>query len=443
MIVGGMSDLEYRISAAADWLEATIGEDGHGRAGWGWVPDIPPNPQNTAEVVCAFSEIGRAVPQLDKVRELVRSDAVEHESRGDWAFRALIDVAWRLRALRCVVADPEDPGIVACASALLDAQEPSTGGWRLAGVTGPVSVTATTAATLSLLNLATPSVDTVSAVRKGLAMLIASVLDGDERARCLYASAQIADLLGRREISGLGGSRTERARELALGRVMDALRSGELGIEEEVFVRETATDTWRHMTLPMSLMAVCRAAPERLFDPPFRGGLIELLDLQETAIENVNRGGFRTSREGFVTSYATTQALGVLAKIAPTISERINPARTFDLLCRVDGASHADPQDVVSIAGRPVIMNSWAGVVLMIIGALSGATTAVLAVILRKHLGNAGSRALVIWGAIFVAVGTYGFVAVRLPGTSNGKIAAVVFSLFTALVLPVLTYLVS
>lgn len=124
-----VSDLDLRISEAAQWLSSNIGEDGHGRAGWGWVPDVPPNPQNTAEVVCALTCIGEEVPRVDEVLALVRSDAVEHESRGDWAFQALIDVAWRLRGLRCLVEEPaDDVDVIACARALLDAQDPEAGG---------------------------------------------------------------------------------------------------------------------------------------------------------------------------------------------------------------------------------------------------------------------------------------------------------------------------
>jgi hypothetical protein len=47
-----VADLDRIVGEAARWLSSSIGQDGHGRAGWGWVPDVPPNPQNTAEVVC-------------------------------------------------------------------------------------------------------------------------------------------------------------------------------------------------------------------------------------------------------------------------------------------------------------------------------------------------------------------------------------------------------
>ena len=151
--------LERRIALAERWLHANIAEGGEGRYGWGWVPDVPPNPQNTAEVVCALIGLGRSVPQRQGVEQLVRSNAVLNSQRGDWAFDALIDVAWRLKALRCLGADEDDPDLRACVCALVEAQEPDTGGWRLAGRRGPISATATTAAAEALLDLKVSGVD--------------------------------------------------------------------------------------------------------------------------------------------------------------------------------------------------------------------------------------------------------------------------------------------
>jgi len=428
---------------AVDFLTREISTDGAGGAGWGWVPDVPPNPQNTAEVVCALRTLGREVPQVEEVFTLVCRDAVKHHSQGAWAFDALIDVAWRLRALRWLDISPDHPAVLACAASLVQAQDDG-GGWRLAGAAGEISITATAAAVRGLHGLAVPDSDVNTAVRDGVGCLIASVLTDDVRSRKLHAAAQIADLLARSEIAELGGPQTDRAREIALKTVMDHLDRDAVGIEEETFTRGAVTDRWRHMTLHLGLLAASRAAPDRVFDPSFRRGFANLLALQECAeADNVNLGGFRTSREGFVTSYATTQALEVLAEIDATVSKRVNAARTFDLVCRLDGAHHTDPQDVVTVGGRNVSMNSWAGLVLLVLGTLSGGTTAVLAVVLENSLGEAGSRGLVVWGAGLIAVGVFGYLVVRLPATSNGRIAAAVFTAFTALVIPVVTFLLS
>lgn len=438
-----MTDLERRIVLAERWLHANIADGGQGRYGWGWVPDVPPNPQNTAEVVCALIRLGRSIPQRAGVEELVRSNAVHNSQRGDWAFDALIDVAWRLKALRCLGAEPEDPDLHACVCALVEAQEPATGGWRLAGRRGPISVTATIAAVEALLDLELPGVDLVSVRRTAVATMIRSVLDGDEVTRPLHAAAQITHLLASESIVELGGNRIEKARDRALRRVLDCLERGSLTIEEEVFRRGHVTDTWRHTTLPMSLRAVAAAAPERIFEPSFRTGLVALIDLQETGTTNANRGGFRTSQEGFVTSYSTTQSLEVFKHVESALNERSNPALTFDFLCRAEGAHHSDPQDLITIRRRTVTMNSWAGVVLLCLGFLTGMTIIALAIGFQRQLGEVLSRALVVWGMTPPAISTFAFACVRLPAISNRKIAAAVFASFTALLLPIVTFLLA
>ena len=438
-----MPDLENRILLAERWLHANIADGGLGRCGWGWVPDVPPNPQNTAEVVCALAGLGRSIPQREAVEQLVRSNAVTNSQRGDWAFDALIDVAWRLRALRCLGAGPDDPDVLACVSALVEAQEPSSGGWRLAGRRGPISATATTAAVESLLGLDVPGIDLVTVRRTAVARLISAVLDNDELATSLHAAAQIAYLLASESIVELGGTRIEKARNRALRRVFDCLERGYFAIEEEVFRRGNVTDTWRHTTLPMSLRAIAAAAPDRIFEPSFRAGLVALLSLQESGSSNVNRGGFRTSQEGFVTSYATTQSLEVFRHVQGALGERVNPARTFDFLCRIEGVHHSDPQDLITIHRRTVTMNSWAGLVLLSVGLLTGATIISLAIGFKHQLGDVASRALVVWGMAPPALSAFVYACVRIPGASNRRIAAVVFAGCTALLLPIVTFLLA
>jgi hypothetical protein len=438
-----MPDLESRIVLAERWLHANIADGAEGRCGWGWVPDIPPNPQNTAEVVCALVGLGRPIPQRTGVEQLVRSNVVTNSQRGDWAFDALIDVAWRLRALRCLGVGPDDPDLRACVCALVEAQEPSSGGWRLTGQRGPISATATTAAVEALLDLEVPGIDLITVRRNAVAMLIRSVLEGDELVSSLHAAAQIAHLLAADSIVELGGIRIQKARNRLLRQVLDCIDRRYFTIEEEVFHRGNVTDTWRHTTLPLSLRAVAAAAPDRIFEPSFRVGLVALLNLQETAKANVNLGGFRTSQEGFVTSYATTQSLEVLKYVETTLEGRANPARTFDFLCRAEGAHHSDPQDLITIRRRTVTMNSWAGSFLLSVGLLTGATIIAMAIGFQHQLGQVGSRALVVWGMAPPAISTFAYACVRLPRTSNLRIAALVFSGFTALLLPIVTFLLA
>lgn len=113
------------------------------------------------------------------------------------------------------------------------------------------------------------------------------------------------------------------------------------------------------------------------------------------------------------------------------------------ILCRVEGTHHSDPQDLVTIRHRTVTMNSWAGLVLLSVGLLTGITIITLAIGLKQQLGNVASRALVVWGIAPPAFSVFLYTCVRLPGTSNRKIAALVFAGFTALLLPIITFLLA
>lgn len=435
-----MSEFEHRVDMGARWFERHVIEDPAGGAGWGWVPDVPPNPQNTAEVVCALTHVDRPIPRREEALELMRREIVAHSSRGDWAFRSLIDVAWRLRGLRCVVEDHGDADLIGCARAMLEAQDASSGGWRMAGGTGQVSITATSLA-LSGLSGFEGEIETEPAVERGLEMLTDAVLQDDPRAEPLYASAQIARVLARPAVQSFDGPRVERAREKALDRVAAGLLGDDRpGIQEEIFSRGAVIDIWRHTTLYLCLTAIAEAAPDRIFEPSFRRALIEMLDLQEEGIDNINFGGFRTSREGFVTSFATTHAMHALASTSAALNGQVNPGRAFDLLCRSTGNHHSDPQGVIRIGDRSVIMNSWGGAVVFSASLIAAVTIAVLTAVFQAELGNIASRLLLIWSTFFLAGGTVLFASVRLPEISNSRIALAVFTGFSAILLPIIFF---
>lgn len=272
-------------------------------------------------------------------------------------------------------------------------------------------------------------------------MLVDSILQDDPRAEPLYARAQIASVLSRSELQSFHGPQVERACEEALGSVIDCLESEDRQrIQEEIFSRGPVTDIWRHTTLYLSVKAVADAAPDCIFEPAFRNALIELLELQEEGIDNVNFGGFRTSLEGFVTSYATTQALQALVSTETALNSQANPGKAFDLLCSTTGIHHSDPQNVVTVAGRKVVMNSWAGAAAMTGGLLAFATISALTIAFQSNLGHVASRLLLTWSTIFLGVGTFLYASVRLPKISNRRIALAVFTAFTAIFLPIIFF---
>ncbi|MCP9620343.1 hypothetical protein FOH10_23715 [Nocardia otitidiscaviarum] len=438
-----MSSLDERIRAATEWLNNNQMPDGQGGAGWGWVPDVPPNPQNTAEVVCALTTACRRIPRVDEVSRLVRRAVVHRDEGGDWAFQAPIDLAWKIRGLRCLGVDAADIDITACRDALIAEQDTDSGGWRMSSRVGPISITATATAVRALTGIAQPDEVAMGSAERGIKFLVSATLARDPRVEPLYACAHIASTLARPEISALGGKRFERARDLSVERILAGLRRQETHIGEEAFQRDNQSETWRHLTLHLSVGAVVAADPRTIFDPAVRQALSELLDLQETTRQHAQHGGFRTSMSGFVTSYATTQAMEAMTNVRTSLNESVNPAKVFDLVCRADGVHHADAQRLISTRGRALVMNSHAGAALLAVGGASGLTIALLAVAFADDLGEAGSRALVVWGVLFVALGTLAGISTRLPSVPNGRIAAAVFAAYTAVVLPVVTFLLS
>lgn len=232
------------------------------------------------------------------------------------------------------------------------------------------------------------------------------------------------------------------ARERAIANVTRALSSSEVLIDEEIYERGQITDIWRHLSLHLAVTAL--ATEGKVLDPTFRTALVDLLELQDID-EKVNetQGGFRTSREGYVTTYATAQALEALIQLQRSIRDRVNPGKVYDYICSRDGMHHTDPQVIMSAGARPVLMNSRAGAWFLATSGTAGLTISTMSAALVGTLGKVASRSLVVWGTLFVAVGLFGFVATRMPATPNGRIAAAVFAVFTALVLPVVTFLIS
>lgn len=220
-----MSNIEQRIGWAVDWLHRSQLGDRHGGAGWGWVSDVPPNPQNTAEAVVALTAAAWPVPRADEVRALVRRDVVDTDS-GAWEFRSPIDLSWRLRALGCLGVAPTDPAVVGCLRELLSKRDPETRGWRLSGPVGPVSLTATTAALHALAGLAAADETAAAALLQGSSLVVSLLLDDDPRTQPMYACAHAALLLSRPEIALVGGKRVDRVRALTVERMLDGLRRG-------------------------------------------------------------------------------------------------------------------------------------------------------------------------------------------------------------------------
>ncbi|WP_216893093.1 hypothetical protein [Nocardia alni] len=435
-----MSSIDERIHMAVAWLLSSQLPHVGGGAGWGWIPDVPPNPQNTAEVVCALHRAGCEIPSAARVTTLVRAVMVERPSGDEWYFRTPIDVSWRVRALRCLGVAETDESLVAGVRSILDQQDSESGGWRMSGYLGPVSITATAGAVQALIGGDSSGAERDRAIARGIAYLVSAVYQ-EPRSLPMYAAAHVATVLSRPEIAAIGDKRAERACALAAERLLAGLRRDEHDIETELFRRDNFVDTWRHLTLHLAIGAVVAADSRSVFDPAVRAAMVELLDMQEVDALGIYRGGFRISAEGPVTSYATTQALEALLQVQPAINERVNPAKVYDEICRADGAHPTDAQVLVSVRGHRLVMNSTAAATLLPVSSAAGATIFALALLCTSQLGHIVSRGLVVWGTLLFALGVYGAIATRFPRLPKRRVAAAMFAALTAVVLPVIAFL--
>ncbi|MBF6175213.1 hypothetical protein [Nocardia blacklockiae] len=399
---------------------------------------MAPNPVSTAEVVCALATAGREIPCAREVALLVRRIGT---GTGD---PAPLEAAWRLRALQSLGVPADDPDAATFRSALLAAQDPDSGGWPMTDRAGPVSLTATALAIQALGVGAEPDAAVTEAVLWGAGRLVTTVLDRAPRRQRTFESACVVATLARPEVAAIGGDRFVHARELAMCRLLTSLRRGGVGIEEESFRRGGAADTWRHLTLHATLCAVTAADPQALRDPVIVQALTSLLALQEREPLHAQYGGFRTSAEGFVTASSTAQALEALVRARAQLADNDDVPMVFEpigrlLRARRGTASKAGPAWGAASTARTGRAASavWAS------NGAAGLTISLLAVLFADPLGRIGSRSLVAWGMVFVAVGTYEGIAVRLPRLSRRRIAAAVLGTYTAVVLPLMAFLLT
>ncbi len=433
-----MTNLRNREALAEAWFRAAQATtESPNRRGWGWLPELPPDPMHTAEVVCALAAAGLSCWRDDAVKALIRESVMRHPG-GDVAYETPIDVAWRLRALRLFGANAEsDADVRGCVDSLVEAQDAETGGWRLASDSGPVSVTATAVAVLALIDGGATLV-----VRRGLRFLADAILDDAEAAPPTFVAAYVTYVFAQPSVSVQLDRRGRRAARVALQMLLRKLPLARFGVEEESYQRGAVIAIWRHLSLHIALRAIATADPGSILNPAFRARFVELLEYQETRNGSVHLGGFRTSREGVVTSYATGQALEVMAVVRDQVATRVNPGTLFDLVCRAEGAHHTDPQLVLSVRNRNYYLNSTAALTVGLLLLLAGISISVTAVWAVQGMSKVASRILIVWGILLSETGGALYASARLTSIPRLRVLVLAGTIFTALLTGVPFFLV-
>jgi hypothetical protein len=418
---------EDRLALAGDWFSQHLVE-GPTTAGWGWTPDVPPNPQNTAEAIEALHTCGGHLAAQDKLVRLIESGQVVLNDSSVWEFATTLDIAWRLRALtrlRTAKAGVTPGFEFVLLRALWDAAGEE--GWPFVPGDGGVSIVATAAA-LHCLGIV-GAISEKGKVRRAWETLESAVSDGGDTGCEISAVSYGVLTLSSRSLSLLSTPKSRRIANRGVDWLLERV-DGELPVEEEEFRRAGAVDRWRHLSLPLALRAIVTASPHQVLHPNFRYGLDRFCGWQE--IHGVNTGGWRTSAEGFVTSYATAGGVYVLASTRAAAEGMITPGATLDLALKAQGRHHADPQKVVTIGRREVILNSYSALAVI-------ALTTPLAVLGAVMSLASGGYKVPDRRAVFVAVfflwsiAMIAYVVTRLPERSSVAVLGIGLTVVVAL----------
>ncbi|CAO5157528.1 putative Squalene cyclase C-terminal domain-containing protein [Frankia sp. AiPs1] len=428
--------IDRRIDLACRWLEEAESPAG----GWGWVADVLPNPQNTAEVVVALSHAGRSGRELEHLLDALAAWEVVWPDGRQWVFDTPIDQAWRLRGLcRLPKTRTRDQHI---SRTLRELRRKFTGrGWSLA----PSRSESSFATAVALVAVGEVSVrEAVPALaRHYLAawQWLLADLNHPSNLDCTIAHTSWALLaLSEPAFSEWRDGAYRRAVKAGLQRLIDAL-GGPIPVEEEQFSRGPIRDKWRHPNLAVVIQAVLRIEPAQLFNPSIRQNFGELMRHQRTGAAG-EEGAFALNEAGPATTYSTTHGIQTMVMVKQAFAQA-SPGDVLELFCRIDGRHHTDAQKIApAFGGNAIIMNSTAGLTIGIL--FTFAITMFAAFMLGGVVLTDISRKVLACVLIyFLAIGWYGYLAARLPHTPNRNIALSIYGAVTAVALPIVTYLVT
>lgn len=428
--------IDRRIDLACRWLEEAESPAG----GWGWVADVSPNPQNTAEVVVALSHTGSSATELERLLDALATWEVVWPDGRRWVFDTPIDQAWRLRGLcRLPKTRARDQHI---SRTLRDLRRKFTGrGWSLAPTLGESSfATAVVLVAVGELSVR-ESVPALALHYMAAWQWLLTDLGRPSNLDCAIAHTSWALLaLSEPAFSQWRNSAYRRAVKVGLQRLLDAL-AGPIPVEEEQFSRGPIRDKWRHPNLAIVIQAVLRIEPSQLFNPAVRQHFGELMRHQRTGTDG-EEGAFALNEAGPATTYSTTHGIQTMVMVKQAFAQA-SPGDVLELFCRIDGRHHTDAQQIApTFGGNAIIMNSTAG---LAVGTLFTTTISIFTTFMLGGIAltDISRKVLACTLVYFLAIGWYGYLAARLPRTPNRNIALSIYGAVTAVALPIVTYLVT
>jgi hypothetical protein len=430
---------DQQIDAAVSWLEAREQVSAE-LAGWGWVPEITPNPQNSAETVCALHTVGVSVSELDKVAALLVIGEVQRHDGTPWKFDTTVDEAWAARALALLASVTGRIDLHAAAVKKCELLLGRCGSEGWAADEGNDASAFVTMLVMRAIGCAAPRMLSKDGPKRAWQFLIHSIENPTETLAPVSSVSYVLMALSASELQALWGSRSEWARRRGVEWLIERM-AGDLKVEEEPYSRGPIRDRWRHLTLPLSLLAVALADPGSVRHPEFRRQLALLGALQES--DGVNSGGYETSAGGIVTTYATTWSLEAMAAVRGAIEEYAAPADVWEAVCRAEGLYPTDPHKLVSVKKFRVIMNSSAALVFSVVASVLAALAVGLIIgAPPSELSSLARRVLFVTVFYLLSATWFAYVACRLPWIPSSRVLSAAAIITTAVLFPVLALLI-
>ena len=368
-------DLRYDLRDAATWLQRVYSA---APSGWGWVQHIPPNAQNTAEVLLALLSL----PEQDRfadfpnvLRSCVKDQLI------DCTRSATRNIAWVTRALIQIRAQEAyepanslDGPIRSGVDALRQLQN-RDGGWP--EVAAEPSQVTWTALTLILLGDELPPATVAAATDYlegaqrsdgGWPLWTLSLDEVEERFKdhprmIASASSQVNSNAACTAYAVLALSqrrRNDRGQKRGVAWLIEHIdEHGHLPLFQQASVIESEVSTFRHFSTCWALQAILSVDPGLIFNDRVASLVMYLLGLRDQAT-----GGWRASEDSDPYTWATCNAIYTLRGVIQAL-QHVNPDM-FLVLAQWHHARELASSSWFEIRGHRLAVNTSAALAIAV-----------------------------------------------------------------------------
>jgi hypothetical protein len=339
--------------------------------GWGWLAHIPPNEQNTAEVIVALAKHAHDIEPYREIllesveRQLLNSQAAVTK---DWIW-----VAYALITVKNAGLYPDevalDKSITAALHEVENLWDTREGGWP--DCAGEPCQTTWTALSLILLHEYLPPPMVGRALRflaraqngdGGWGLWKISEAEIEERFRShprliARASSQIASNAASTALATLALTLTKsapgRAEEGVRWLLSHAMDTGGWAVFQQIGVRLGETFTYRHFSTVWAIRALLAVDQGNIYNETVIAGVMYLIRLQDIATN-----GWRSAEDADPFTWATCNALDAMADVSRCLLVRTTSM--FSIISEWHQTRHLREIGTVDALGTRFVFNRQA-----------------------------------------------------------------------------------